>query len=75
MHNTMDFRLVLCADVSDHMVEYAIKRLEHTVKAEKGLGHLLFEPLIIAERRTLRTRRTDRHAGMSDKYAISGSAL
>ena len=57
------------------MVEYAIERLEHTVKAEKGLGHLLFEPLIIAERRTIRARRTDHCAGMSEKYAVSGSAL
>ena len=75
MHSTRDFRFVLCADVSNHMVEYAIKSLECTLKAGKGLGHLLFKPLIICERRTLRTRHTDHREGMSGKYAVFGSAL
>ena len=60
------FRLVLCADVSDCMVEYAVEKLKRIVKVEKvtrGLGHLPYKPLIIAERRTIHTRSSDTRVG------------
>ena len=78
MHNVRDFRLVLCADVVDWMVDYAIQRLEYFVKAEKvkgGLDYLLYEPLVISERRTLRTRNKDHNVGWSKEYDIHASAM
>jgi hypothetical protein len=76
MYTVRDFRLVLCADVPNCVVERAIQILEDNVKAEKlkgGLGYL-YEPLIISERRTLRTRPTDYNVG-SMRWAIPASAL
>jgi len=66
VHNAWGFRLVLCADVSDCIVERAIKALERFVKAGKlkgGLSHSFYEPLIISERRLLRGRASDYRAG------------
>jgi len=66
VHNVRGFRLVHCADVSDCIVERAIKALERFVKAGKmkgGLSHSSYEPLIISERRLLRTRTSDYLAG------------
>ena len=71
MHSVRDFRLVFCADVFDCMVEEGVETLERMVKE----GHLSHEPLIISERRTLRTRYTDQSAGWSGGRAISASAL
>ena len=69
MHKARDFHLVLCADVFDCMVEHAIQTLEHLVNAREvngGLDYLLYEPLIISERRTPRTRITDYSTGWMD---------
>ena len=65
------FRLVLCADVSDCMVERAMKILEGVVEAEKvkeGLGNLC-EPLI----RT--TRYGDFQIGRHERWPSYASAL
>jgi len=78
MHSARDFRLVLCADVFDCMVVDGIETLERIVKAESatgGFGYLLQEPLIVFERRTLRTRYIDQNAGWSRNRAISATAL
>jgi len=78
MRSMRDFRLVLCADVSDHMVGHAVGKLERIAKAEKverGLGHLPYKSLVISERRILRTRDNDYHTGYSKKWAISACAL
>ena len=78
MHSARDFRLVFCADVFDCMVMDGLKTLERIVKAEEamgGLGYLLQEPLVIFERRTLRTRYIDQNAGCSRSRAISATAL
>lgn len=59
MYMVRKFRLVLCADVLDCAMEYAIPVLERVAEAEKargGLDYLLCEPLIIAEERSPRTR-------------------
>ena len=67
MYEAREFRLVLCADVSDSMVKYAAEMLERHVKAEKTKGeldYLLYEPLIIVERRSPRTRPSDDHVGL-----------
>ena len=78
MHNVRDFRLVLCADVFDCMVEEAVKTLKCFVKKEKkkgGLNYLLHEPLIISERRAPRTRCTDYYPGYSPNCPVIASAL
>ena len=78
MHNARDFRLVLCADVLDCIVEPAVQVLEHVVGEEKekgGLDYLRYEPLIISERRTARTRCTDCKTGGSGFWSVSASAL
>ena len=57
MHNARDFRLVLCADVPDCVVEQAIQTLEHIVNAGEingELDYLFCKPLVIFERRTSR---------------------
>ena len=78
MHSVRAFRLVLCVDVFDCMVEDGLEKLGRAVKAEKVMGELdyLFEePLIIFERRSLRTRFVDQSAGWSVTRAIHSSAL
>jgi hypothetical protein len=76
MYNTRDFRLVLCADVPDFMVEHAIEVLRRIGEAAKvmGVGHL-YEPLVISERRILLTRRYDHNAGYSKGWYVPASAL
>ena len=71
-----DFRLVLCADVPDFMVERALDILGRVVEAGKvmGLGHS-HEPLVISERRTLRTRNYDLNVGYSSEWYVPASAL
>jgi hypothetical protein len=73
-----NFRLVLCADVSDYMVEWAVGALERIVEAAKRRGELDYlpsEPLIISERRMIRTRYWDCHAGRSAVWYVPTSAL
>jgi len=78
MHSARAFRLVLCVDVFDCMVEDGIEALGRAVKAEGvtgGLDCLFQEPLITFERRSLRSRFFDQSAGWSMTRAIYGSAL
>ena len=66
MHAALAFRLVLCADVSDCAEKYAIEMLERFLEGEKmegGLDYLRYEPLIISDARTPRTRPYDGRAG------------
>jgi len=68
MHKVRDFRLVLCADVFDCMVEDSIRTLEHTLitsEVNGGLDYFIYKPLVISERRTPRTRPTDHNTGWS----------
>lgn len=75
MHKAwQDFRLVLCADVFDCMVEHGIQTLEDIVDAG-GLDYLFYKPLIICERRTPRTRVEDYQAGWSATCLGTASAL
>ena len=77
MHMVRDFRLVFCVDVLDCVVESATEVLEYVVKKEKergGFDYLFFEPLVISERRTPRTRCSDRNAGWST-LSVDASAL
>jgi len=71
MYNAWDFRLVLCADVPDCMVEHSIAMLEDIAEA----AQLPHKPLITSERRTLRTRSTDHNVGWSGRWSIPASAL
>ena len=78
MHSARDFRLILCADVFDCMMVDGIGTLKHIVEAEEatgGFGYLLEEPLILFERRTIRTRYIDQNAGWSQSRGISATAL
>ena len=80
MHSARDFRLVLCADVIDCMVVDGIETLERITKEEGamgGLDYLLQKPLIISERRTIRTRYCDQNVGWSRlwSWGIAASAL
>ena len=78
MHSVRNFRLVLCADVFDCMVEDGINTLERIAKMEEAIGGLDYprqKPLIISERRTVRTRYTDYNAGDSRVLAIYATAL
>ena len=79
IHSVRAFRFVLCVDVPfDCMVEDGLETLGRFAKAEKvtgGLDYLFREPLIISERRSLRTRFVDQNAGWSATRAVYGSAL
>jgi len=59
------------------MVEGSIGMLERVAKAEEAIGgsdRLLRKPLIISERRTLRTCYLDQNAGHSSE-GLAASAL
>jgi hypothetical protein len=76
MHKVREFQLVLCVDVLDSVVKYAVRMLRRLVKTEQMEGRLLYEPLIIAEVRAPRTRPQDHRAGISmGGYTILASAL
>jgi len=79
VYSTRGFRLVLCADVCDRVVERAIQGLEDFVKAGKmegGSSHFPYRPLIISERRLLCTRKYDSFPGVSgDRHDFPASAL
>ena len=78
MHETREFRLVLCADVFDCMVEYGVETLDLIVEVEEvmgGLDYLLQKPLTISERRTLRTRYNDHNTGWSREWGTAAAAL
>ena len=78
MYRARDFRLILCADVFDSVVEHATKTLERFVTAEEakgGLGHH-HKPLIISERRIIRTRPIDFYMGCPVRgWSFPASAL
>ena len=76
MHSARDFRLVLCVDAFDCMAEDSIKMLERIAKAEGAVGGLgyLQKPLIISERRVLRTSYMDLNVGWS-REGVSASAM
>ena len=76
MHSARNFRLMLCADVADCMVKHAMETLERIV--EEGIDHLPSKPVIVSERRTIRTRYTEDHdhgMGWSSEWYVVASAL
>ena len=79
IYSTRGFRLVLCADVCDRVVERAIRELKDFVKAGRmkgGLSRFPYKPLIISERRLLRTRKYSCFPGASvDWHGFPASAL
>jgi hypothetical protein len=76
MYKARDFRLVLCADLPDFMVEHALEILGRVVEAGKVMGlRYLYEPLVISERRILRTRDNDPTVGSSREWQAPASAL
>jgi hypothetical protein len=77
IYKTREFRLVLCADVPDFMVEHGLEILGRLVEVGKAMGGLfhLHEPLIIAERRIHLTRCNDYSPGWRGKWYVPASAL
>ena len=68
MYSVRDFHLVFCLDDLDCRVEYAKLLMGRLVKEEKARGGFnppFCEPLIICERRVIRTRDMDPAAGWS----------
>ena len=70
MYSVRDFRLVLCVDVPDCFVEIAVDILEKIVN-----GEIFQNPLIISERRTLHTRKSDWDVGSSTGASVIACAL
>ena len=71
MYGVREFRLVLCADVLDCVVDDAIETLEFVVEAEKARGgsdYLRCEPLVISERRSPRIRHFHGDVGQSGRW-------
>jgi hypothetical protein len=78
MHKVLKFRLVLCADVFECIAEHAKQKLEDIVAVEKKNGwldYLVWDPLIISERRSLHTRINDGRVGSTIQLSILASAL
>ena len=77
MHSVRDFRLVLCVDVLDCMAEDSTRMLGGIVKVEEakgGFDFLLSEPLVVCEKRVVRTRISDFNVGCS-RSNVPASAL
>jgi hypothetical protein len=77
LYKTREFRLVLCADVSDFMVKHALEILQRAAEMGKKMGGLChrYEPLVFSEKRTLLTRFDDENPGCSRKWHVPASAL
>jgi hypothetical protein len=77
VYKTREFRLVLCADVPDSMVEHGLEILRRIVEVGKVMGGLfhLHEPLVIAERRVHLARCNDYSPGWRGKWYVPASAL
>jgi len=77
MYRVREFRLVLCVDVLDCVVEDTMWALESIVEVERESGrldYLVCEPLIISEMRVPRTRLVDGSADYG-AWQIIASAL
>jgi len=78
MYRVRDFRLVLCVDVLDCIVESAMRNLDRIVKTERmigGLDYLLCGLLIISQIRSPHPRFGDYRVGSTGELPVSGSAL
>jgi len=77
VHNIQNLRLLLCADVSDHLVDHTTESLEHILNMETAKGELdhLCRPLVISERRVRYTRCGDDEVGHSKDRGVWASAL
>jgi hypothetical protein len=78
MYSVRDFRLVFCVDVLDCAMDYAMGLMRVVVEEEKAKGwwnYPLCEPLVICERRVLRTRMYDWNLGCSSGPTVASSAM
>ena len=76
MYRVREFRLVLCVDVLDCVVEDAMWALENIVEVERESGrldYLVCEPLIISEMRVPRTRPVDGSADYGERQIIASA--
>ena len=75
MRSLRDFRLILCVDVYDCVVDYAVELLEPIVwgeEAEWGFVSLC-EPLIVCEKRMIRGSLSDSPAGASSDWIVASA--
>lgn len=78
MYKVRDFRLVLCLDALDCLMDVSRELMKKTVKAVRrkgGFDFLSCEPLVVCERRVLRSRATDNTLGVWKPWMISCSCL
>jgi hypothetical protein len=76
MHSVRDFRLVFCVDVHGCMVDVGMEILGSVVEMEwvgGRFGSLVCKPVVIYERRTIRTRFTDQDAGSRWETALASA--
>ena len=68
-----DFQSVLCVDVCDCMVDFAIELLESIVRVKEGEWEFGFlcKPLIVCEKRMVRGRLLDYPAGATSDWVVS----
>lgn len=77
MHGARSFRLTFCVDVHGNIEDLSVWLLESAVREEEangGFKYLASRPVITCERRTVRTRPEDYHAGATSEW-IFASAL
>ena len=77
IYKTREFRLVLCADVPDFMVEHGLEILGRLVEVGKAMGGLFhrYEPLVVAGRRVHLARCNDYSPGWRGEWYVPASAL
>jgi hypothetical protein len=77
MYNARKFWLVLCVEVHCCMEDFSVRMLEYTVKKQEVNGGSkcpVCRPVIICERRSIRTRIRDYYTGATGKW-VCASAL
>jgi hypothetical protein len=77
MHRARKFQLVFCVDVYGCLEDFGVRLLESAVNKEVAKGGFKYldggRPTIACERRTIRTRTKDYHAGATGKWVLASA--
>jgi hypothetical protein len=76
MCGVRDFRLVFCVDVYDCLAEIGVRLLESVVRngwVNGGFRYLVYRPVVICERRSIRTRAEDWYIGRTSGTPLSSA--
>jgi hypothetical protein len=77
MYSAQKFLLKFCVDVHNCMEDFGVRLLESAVKKEEAKGGFKYldcgRPTITCERRTIRTRTKDYHAGATGKWVLASA--